>query len=361
MGEGGSGVHVGTFPTGASEEVDSIIGGAVDGRASPLWRAVLEWLLLMSFGGVTSMRKVLICDDQPRFISDFEKKHSGHYNITGVLGSDGLLDALKKSKPLPDVVLLDLYFPIDETDPNFSKKRNRAEEELEKLREQIEKTKRAVGAVWSPDGIELLKEIRKNWDASTLPVVIYTQRGLLLLDDMKIRDVEKYNGHWLLKGQLSVETEKIRLNRIMSYDAPTTGRKIFIGHGRKPYWKQVVRYIEEEIGEECIEFDSDPSAGLTIFERLSEMLRQSKFAFLIMSGEDHDSEGYLRARENVVHEVGLFQGHLGPGKAIVLLEDGCREFTNIRGLVQIRFKKGKIEGIFERIHDILKSRKAIEG
>jgi hypothetical protein len=35
------------------------------------------------------------------------------------------------------------------------------------------------------------------------------------------------------------------------------------------------------------------------------------------------------------HEVGLFQGRLGFEKAIVLLEDGCEEFSNIKGLVQM--------------------------
>ena len=38
---------------------------------------------------------------------------------------------------------------------------------------------------------------------------------------------------------------------------------------------------------------------------------------------------------NVIHEVGLFQGRLGANKAIILLEDGCEEFSNIQGLVRM--------------------------
>lgn len=58
-------------------------------------------------------------------------------------------------------------------------------------------------------------------------------------------------------------------------------------------------------------------------------------------------------RKNVVHEVGLFQGRLGPRKAIILLEDGCAEFSNIVGLSQIRFPRGHISAVFEDIRRVL--------
>ena len=76
-------------------------------------------------------------------------------------------------------------------------------------------------------------------------------------------------------------------------------------------------------------------------------------AFLVMTAEDEQADGKLRARENVVHEAGLFQGKLGFEKAIVLLEDGCEEFSNIQGLGQIRFPKGNIKTAFEDIREVL--------
>jgi predicted nucleotide-binding protein len=72
-----------------------------------------------------------------------------------------------------------------------------------------------------------------------------------------------------------------------------------------------------------------------------------------MTAEDEQSDGTVRARENVVHEAGLFQGRLGFRKAIVLLEDTCKEFSNINGLGQIRFPKGKINAGFEEIRRVL--------
>ena len=63
---------------------------------------------------------------------------------------------------------------------------------------------------------------------------------------------------------------------------------------------------------------------------------------------------------NVVHEAGLFQGRLGFTKAIILLQEGCEEFSNIEGLGQIRFPKGNIQAVFEEIRRVLEREGLIE-
>jgi len=72
-----------------------------------------------------------------------------------------------------------------------------------------------------------------------------------------------------------------------------------------------------------------------------------------MTGEDEQADGKVQARMNVVHEAGLFQGRLGFTRAILLIEDGCEEFSNIEGLGQIRFTKGNISTAFEEIRQVL--------
>jgi predicted nucleotide-binding protein len=61
----------------------------------------------------------------------------------------------------------------------------------------------------------------------------------------------------------------------------------------------------------------------------------------------------VRARENVVHEAGLFQGRLGFKKAIVVLEDGCKPFSNIDGLTRLQFPKGNIRSMFQDARETL--------
>ncbi len=83
------------------------------------------------------------------------------------------------------------------------------------------------------------------------------------------------------------------------------------------------------------------------------MLDAAAFAFLVFTAEDEMADGEVQARMNVVHEAGLFQGRLGFEKAIVLLEDGCKEFSNIEGLVQLRFPKNQLSSRFEDIRRVL--------
>ena len=131
------------------------------------------------------------------------------------------------------------------------------------------------------------------------------------------------------------------------------GTNIFIGHGRSAHWRDLKDFINERLNLPYDEFNRVPVAGLTNITRLAQMLDQSAIAFLIMSAEDEQADGNLHARMNVIHEVGLFQGRLGFERAIVILEEGCEEFSNIQGLGQIRYPKGNISAIFEDIRQIL--------
>ncbi len=135
--------------------------------------------------------------------------------------------------------------------------------------------------------------------------------------------------------------------------AETMGTNIFIGHGRSQVWRELKDFIEDRLHLPVDEFNRVPVAGVTNVARLSEMIDAAVFALLVMTGEDEQPNGQLRARMNVVHEAGLFQGRLGFARAIVLLEEGCEEFSNISGLGQIRFPQGNIKSAFEEIREVL--------
>jgi hypothetical protein len=123
----------------------------------------------------------------------------------------------------------------------------------------------------------------------------------------------------------------------MQPPARQVGRKIFIGHGRSGVWKDLKEFLSERLGLEWEEFNREPAAGRSTKEQLERMLDGAQFAFLVMTAEDNHPDGTWHARENVIHETGLFQGRLGFDKAIILLEEGCAEFSNIHGLTHIRF------------------------
>jgi predicted nucleotide-binding protein len=129
--------------------------------------------------------------------------------------------------------------------------------------------------------------------------------------------------------------------------------KIFIGHGRSRLWMELQNFLERRLKLQTDEFNSETIAGISTTERLVQMLENATFAFLVLTGEDEVPSGVLRARENVVHELGLFQGKLGFKKAIVLLEQGCTPFSNIHGLTYIGFPPGQIDAAFEKVRQVL--------
>lgn len=134
---------------------------------------------------------------------------------------------------------------------------------------------------------------------------------------------------------------------------PSSRPTVFIGHGRDREWLVLQNFLEKKLDLQVVEFNSVATAGVATAVRLQTMLEQSHFALLVMTGENDQADGTRHARENVVHEIGLFQGRLGFSRAIVMLEDGCEEFSNIHGLGQIRFPKDNISAVFEDIRDIL--------
>jgi predicted nucleotide-binding protein len=103
-------------------------------------------------------------------------------------------------------------------------------------------------------------------------------------------------------------------------------------------WERLKDYLTE-LGLEIDEFNHEPTAGVSTTDRLQEMLSRARVAFLILTAEDDHGDHSKHARENVVHEVGLFQAKLGFDKAIILKERRCADFSNIHGLTYIPFSK----------------------
>lgn len=139
------------------------------------------------------------------------------------------------------------------------------------------------------------------------------------------------------------------------------GTNVFIGHGRATAWRELKDFIKDRVLLPWDEFNRVPVAGVTNIARLSEMLDASSIAFLVMTAEDEMADGSMQARMNVIHEAGLFQGRLGFSRAILMLEEGCIEFSNVAGLGQIRFPRGNIAAAFEEVRRVLEREGLIAG
>lgn len=133
--------------------------------------------------------------------------------------------------------------------------------------------------------------------------------------------------------------------------------KVFIGHGSDPQWKYLQRALNDTHGFLVEAFESSERAGYHTLVVVDKMVRSSAVAVVVMTGEDSMGDGSLRARENVVHEIGFCQGVLGLENTIIVMEEGISEPSNIAGLTQIRFPRGGLIDIEARIVEALQQRR----
>jgi predicted nucleotide-binding protein len=159
----------------------------------------------------------------------------------------------------------------------------------------------------------------------------------------------------VIEAVFEVFERNLETSRITEPPKPPPPRpRIFVGHGRSSAWRDLKDHLHEKHGYDVEAYEIGARAGHAVRDILEEMLGKSAFAILVMTGEDVMADGTLRARQNVVHEAGLFQGRLGFTRAIVLLEEGTEEFSNIQGVEQIRFAAGRIRETFGDILATLK-------
>jgi predicted nucleotide-binding protein len=124
---------------------------------------------------------------------------------------------------------------------------------------------------------------------------------------------------------------------------------IFIGHGHDEQWRALKDFLQRSKGYVVVFYESEPRAGYSTIDNLQRMLNAANMALILHTAEDETKDGRVRARENTVHEAGLFQGKLGFSRAIILLEEGVEEYSNIQGLAQVRFPKDQISTAFGEV------------
>ena len=313
-----------------------------------------------------SKKLVVICDDQKRFIDTFITNHREHYTIHPVGKVANLIDALKQMETLPDILLLDLYYPRD-SNPDFEQRRLAAEQALRALDEQIATTKKAVDDTWEPFGVEMLKLLRESYTPEELPIAIYTQKGLLLLEDHQLLDVERHNGHWLLKKKLTPTTEKCRIDRIISYwkpslDGDLNNKKVFIIHGHdEPNLMRLRTMLKERFQLEPIILSEIAGEGRPIITKLTDVAKSVAFAFALLTPDDlvNSAEEYLQARPNVMIEIGLFYGLLGTDRVCLLYKENTKIPSDLYGIQHIPFRDS-VDEVYMQIETELSAAKIIE-
>jgi predicted nucleotide-binding protein len=134
---------------------------------------------------------------------------------------------------------------------------------------------------------------------------------------------------------------------------------VFIGHGGSDLWRRVEKFLEKDLSLKTISYESESQVGRTITGALESMLSRASFAILALTAEDATHDLKKRARQNVIHEAGLFRGTLGFDRAILLRQKNVEEFSNVAGLQHIEFTEDNIDQTFHELERVIRREKLI--
>ncbi len=211
------------------------------------------------------------------------------------------------------------------------------------------------------EGIGVVFGRYSHWLAEFNEIEYYEKMSALLGDE-RANESNFWKGLDQAQSLLESMIEDVEVERA-EVTIGTTAKKsnsregkpcVFIGHGRSPLWARLKLFLQEELGLRTECYESESRVGESIVPILEGMLEKADFAVLILTAEDETATGSMRARQNVVHEVGLFQSKLGFKRAILLKQDGVEDFTNIAGLQYIPFPNNNIEQSFYQLQRTLK-------
>jgi len=87
-------------------------------------------------------------------------------------------------------------------------------------------------------------------------------------------------------------------------------KRVFISHGRSNQWYKVQTYLERDLKIPTLELAQEPILGRTILQKLNEESDKCGVAIIVMTGDDLISDGEIRARENVMHEIYFFRENM---------------------------------------------------
>lgn len=139
---------------------------------------------------------------------------------------------------------------------------------------------------------------------------------------------------------------KIETSQILNTAEQRLLRRVFISHGRSKDWLEVQVHIEKDMKIQSLELAQEANQGRTVIEKLEAGASSCDGAVIVMSGDDLDSEGKVRVRENVMHEIGFFHGRYGRSRMILLHEESVSVPTNLAGVVYVPYPKGMIHATF---------------
>lgn len=195
------------------EQLESLeVGWLIKNRFSPETdRLVLDRLAMRSGRPLPPVRpRVLIIDDNPAFIEAFETRHSDYYLIHALSSESEVMATLReleRAEEFPDLFVVDMYYP--RTTPTAAADIAYANAQLREFAAIEERAQALVARCYEPLGLTVLRKIRRHVGFPELPIIMYSQSGLLTIGDLGFQEIERLDAGWLLKDRYDSRTEEV--------------------------------------------------------------------------------------------------------------------------------------------------------
>lgn len=124
------------------------------------------------------------------------------------------------------------------------------------------------------------------------------------------------------------------------------GNNVFLVHGHNNGIKEAVARLLEKLNLQVIILHEKPNSGRTIIEKFVDY-SDVGFAVVLLTGDDRggsialsQDKQLLRARQNVILELGFFLGKLGRKRVCALYQDGVEIPTDYQGVLFLPLDEG---------------------
>ncbi|MBB4267852.1 TIR domain-containing protein [Roseospira visakhapatnamensis] len=184
--------------------------------------------------------------------------------------------------------------------------------------------------------------------------------------DLQLADFEFSRTHWAVKdgdllailrehGLIPAAPEMVAAPAEPELAAPppveVKSAKVFLVHGRDEAAKHTIaRFLEKRVGLDVIILSERPNKGRSILTKFREEGEGAAFAVVLMTPDDvghlrpellplgsSAPTPALRARQNVIFEMGFFIGQLGVERVCVLVPPGVDRPSDYDGIVYVPY------------------------
>ncbi|WFU73829.1 nucleotide-binding protein [Bradyrhizobium sp. CB2312] len=122
-------------------------------------------------------------------------------------------------------------------------------------------------------------------------------------------------------------------------DEVEVSNRIFVVHGRDGEHRETVARFLGQLGLEAVILHEQPNKGRALITKFQEVAADIGFAVVLMTPDDlggiRDGEQHLRARQNVIFELGFFIGALGADRVAALVSPQVERPSDFDGVVYI--------------------------